>query len=387
MTPNDDFAHDDEHKMTDAEGDWVANEPPVDDFGDPSGDAAGASVSAGDDMHQHEEMAPAVEPTKNKLPIIAAIAGVIVLAIGGGLAYMHFSNGPRDADSMMLDRVAENAATETVPNFAPAAPKPVSSEAPKALPAAAAPVANDVAPTTSFTTPSAAPAANDVTAKMPDVLPVVQPQETTNPAPVAVATPAPQAAPVVSAPVAKQVVVEVAPQNQAASDARLAVLQSRIDDLQKALGQTTQQVGQISEKLTVVAPASGSAPVSAQPDVAMEERLNKLEQKLLQMEQHQGASVSRAAAVDAVYPSHVSKKSHHTVKAKAKLVKAPKESTKTKWVLRAATPGEAWVAKDASTRELRPLHVGDEFGPVGKVTAIRQVGDAWLVQGTTGTVK
>jgi hypothetical protein len=56
-------------------------------------------------------------------------------------------------------------------------------------------------------------------------------------------------------------------------------------------------------------------------------------------------------------------------------------------MVRAAAPGEAWVAKDATTRELRPVHVGDELPGIGRVQAIHQMGDNWVIEGTRGTLR
>jgi len=107
------------------------------------------------------------------------------------------------------------------------------------------------------------------------------------------------------------------------------------------------------------------------------------------------------AAAAAVKPTTVNKeaklhkkvKTHKSAKASQKIQKVAKHSTKSKeaskpasWVLRAATPDEAWVAKDASTAELRHIQVGDELPGIGRVNAIHQAGDTWTVEGAQGTI-
>ena len=78
------------------------------------------------------------------------------------------------------------------------------------------------------------------------------------------------------------------------------------------------------------------------------------------------------------------KVAHKAVK-KAPVAEAAPEPPQ--WVLRAASPGQAWVATSAVSRDLKQLHVGDSLPGIGRVTAIQQQGDAWLVQGTTGTIR
>jgi uncharacterized coiled-coil protein SlyX len=174
-------------------------------------------------------------------------------------------------------------------------------------------------------------------------------------------------------------------------------LSSRIDDLQKSLGQTTQQLSQISEKLSALQSPSSAA------DPAMQERLGKLEQKLSALEQQKVAPAAVApdhsASIDEVIPPQVKKKPKviisHIVVHHKRVVRVVHEHEGVKpapakpntWVLRAATPGEAWVAKGSETRELRPVHVGEELSGIGRVTSIKQVGDTWVVQGTHGTVR
>jgi hypothetical protein len=168
------------------------------------------------------------------------------------------------------------------------------------------------------------------------------------------------------------------------SDARLSALSSRIDGLEKSLSQTTQELSQLNDKLTTASPSSG-APASGQIDGSTNDRIEKLEQQVMRLEQRQPMSghVSSVSSVPMHTASHttVHKTKHHEVASGTKKAKSGR------WILRAATSDEVWVAKDASTREIRPVHVGDKLEGIGTVTAIEQAGDTWVVKGTVGTIR
>jgi len=67
----------------------------------------------------------------------------------------------------------------------------------------------------------------------------------------------------------------------------------------------------------------------------------------------------------------------------------PAEPTKvaTSWVLRAATPGEAWVSGDATSADLRHVQVGDELPGIGKVKSITQSPNGWEIDGSEATIR
>jgi hypothetical protein len=371
MTSTDNFPHDDEHKAGTEDGDWVSSEPPVDDFDDSLAETA--TVSEGDE-HPQEEAAAVVEEDRKKLPLLLLVGAIGALAVVGGVAYWQFG-GHGHEQSALLDLAAQNNAPQTaVPDFSS---KPLASaEVPSAAPASSA----NVAPTTSFSAPSissdVANAVKEPSQQAGAATPAVASAPALSPPSTAVANA------VVSAPASSP----VSAQTNAAADARLAALSARIDDLQKTLGQATQQLGQISDKLTVTQTTEPAA-VAIQSEQATEERLNKLEQKLLQVEQHQGTHATHVASAEAVFPKRSVKRStHKAAHAKASQVKSQPVSSP-KWFLRAATPNEAWVATGSETRDLRPVHVGDELSGVGKVTAIQQVGDGWVIKGSAGVIR
>jgi hypothetical protein len=381
MTPSDDFPDDPEHKAGADEGDWISSEPPVDDFGDDAA-AEAATVSEGEETAAHEPAAEPVAEEKQKFPFLLLLGAVGSLAVVGGLAYWHFG-GHRQESPSILDMAAQNSLKEAVPNFA-------------AKPAASAETAAEVAPKTAYSAPSATPETPKEVkkpARQAEAPPAAEPPKET----VAVIS---EPAPPLPAPVAAPASPPV--------DERLTALSTRIDDMQKALQQATLQLGQIAEKLAAAPqPAPAASPptpaasppmlVASQPNPAMQERLDKLEQKLLQIEQEKAApptAPAHQAAVDKVIPPQTMKKprrevAHNAARHKTKAKPKPKHvaAAPNAWVLRAARPDEAWIARGTETRALQPVHVGDDLIGIGKVTAIQQVGDAWVVQGTHGTIR
>ena len=189
-------------------------------------------------------------------------------------------------------------------------------------------------------------------------------------------TPAPAPA---AAPVTVVVAAPPAPAATASSetDARIAALSAHVEELQKALADATQQLNEVNAKL-----AAGQNAQPQQSTLAIEERINGIEQKMMQMEQHKAKPSVTIATINAVAPAprrtHVTHRqtpvSHRTVKA-------------VHWVLRAASPDEAWVAKDIYTSDLQPVEVGDSLAGIGKVTAIREENGAWMIEGTQGEIR
>ena len=369
MSPDDEFTHDDEHKAGAEGGDWTAGDPPVDDFGDAPAEEAAENATVSEGVEHTEDVAAPVMEEKKKFPVTILLGGVVFLAIAGGVAYWQFG-GHNQEQVSILDMAAQKAAEEPVPD---GASKPAS---------ASTAAVDNVAQTTSFGSPASGNAP-----------PMQQ---------MGAATP--------SAPVAPSMSPSLAPNNVApdsTNEARLTALSSRIDDLQKSLGQATQQLGQINEKL-----AEGStqspASVSAQPDPGTMDRIGKLEQKVMQIEQQQqqqGNAPVRSAVSTTHHEHHVRASRsfayaprHRTVHhASSALESQPSASSSqmlpeggppsSMWVLRAATMDEAWVAKGATTRQLRPVHVGDELAGIGRITSIQQNGSGWVVEGTAGSIQ
>jgi hypothetical protein len=168
------------------------------------------------------------------------------------------------------------------------------------------------------------------------------------------------------------------------------MLTARVDNLQKALDQANQQLGQ----MTNVSPSGPSAK-------DMQDRIDRLEKQLADMHRPQSAP-TRAASVAlsdsevvTVAPAKAAAHKHKTAKPvahKAKPAKkahqvAAKESAPSSWILRAAVPGQAWVASDATSHDLKQVQVGDTLTGIGRITAIQQQGDQWIVKGSKGSIQ
>ena len=179
---------------------------------------------------------------------------------------------------------------------------------------------------------------------------------------------------------------------------RLNALTAHVEDLQKALAQTTQQLSQISNMVAAKMPASPQ-------DSAIENRLNKIEQQVLQIQHAEPVTAaspvvtqetSTAVVADATPEKPAVKSSVSTHKRKVppkpshvthKVSSAKSTKTSSHWTLRAATPNEAWVSNGDSSDEFRHVQVGDTLSGIGRIEAIRQTGDNWTIEGTQGSVR
>jgi hypothetical protein len=384
----DDVAGDHEHDhMAEAET-WQGDQPPVDDFADHASEET-ATVSEETEIPSDTPIAETeVRKTSVTLPIIAGIGGLLIL---GAVLYWQFGSS--------------NAASSTPPLGVTEMTKPPISTAS----ATTAPSENaDVAPTTNM-----APVA-DATSSMPTTAapsgvatPASAPAPIVTPAPVAAlppAAPAPAAvAATASAPAASTtasvpvpsttpavmpaVVSAPTPVETSAIDARLAALSSHIDDMQNALTQTVQQLNHVANMV-----AANQAPASVGPGI--DDRLNKIEQQLAQLQHPVVAPLPVTATGESITPKATYKTKHASVSPKtnkktsyASSHHMKKPTASTHWVLRAATPDEAWVAVSATAPALRHVMVGDDLPGVGRIRAIHQNGDMWVLEGTRGTIR
>ncbi len=370
-------------------------EPPVDDFhvGEES-----ATVSEEADAHDETGTEQTVAAKKSMLiPIAAGVGGLLIL---GAVLYWQFG-GSSDAQMPIAEvpplstQTADATPPETVQPSAPAPTDnankaPVSDVAPTT---ALAPVADIPAKPISAAPASATPDATAVALPpKPAAAPMAMPAPL--PAPVAVAAPAPvQTAPAIVPPPSS-----IAPQASSTEDARIVALSNRVEDLQKSLAQATQQLTQVNAAL---ASRTASADTGSSP--ALDDRLSKIEQKLMQVQHAAPASsIDANAGFDAAphkayvgKTHHTSYKSHYSHKTVVKktshrMAMLPQEKPAImapSWVLRAASPDEAWVAQDSFTPELRRVRVGDSLPGVGAVRAIHQTGDIWVVEGSQGTIR
>ena len=386
-------AHEDghEHEQGQAEtGAWEGAEPPVSGFGD-EGDDFGDTAEAGEaasvtDEHAADEhggplpddgLDGAATDKKRNLLLPAAAVGGGLLILAAVLFWQFGGSHPPDRIPMQM--------TALPPAAAPAPAEPTMVSAPSDLPA------EPVAPKTAMVAPTvAAP-----TVAMPP--PMVVPADTAVPAAASSANTA--AASSASAAAASAAAAS-------ATEARLTTLSGRMDDMQHSIEQAMLKLTQVSDRLATQAAAPGVAAPAA-PSPELESRLTKIEQRLAQIGQAPTRHSSMAAMSEddhltARSASHhhkphmpartaqlTSRKPHHKAMATDDTPTDLPEPTggNRNWVLRAASPDEAWVAKDDTTTELRAVHIGDSLPGVGRITAIRDQGGVWVLQGAQGAVQ
>ncbi len=381
---------------------------PVDDFSD-AGSSTEETATISQEAASDGEDAISAEPEKRSrsmLPVFVVIIGILI--VGGGLAYWQFGRStssseeamvskpmpsvPVKADAKLPEPVVETpVAAKAVDNVPPAQQasnsgsrdinalyKPTVDASP-APSASASAGALQQATNIANTPPLPVDASSAVPAAVPSPvmqLPTVTPQNT---------------APAVVSPTTKVAAsVPTSAVSANASPSRIDALTSRIDELQRSLDQANKQLSEVTEAQSAMA-------ASAQGGSAIEDRLNKIEQNMTQLESQKAATKKSEAK-----PSHngvkkasgqvklVAKHKHPTKKAAvAKAASSSPEQAKvsSSWVLRAATPNEAWISGDATSADLRHVQVGDSLPGIGKVKAISQSSRGWEVEGTESTVR
>ena len=150
--------------------------------------------------------------------------------------------------------------------------------------------------------------------------------------------------------------------------------------------------GPIQDEQTAVtteqeADTSGNLPTEAQKEALAEIETMKREIASLKAELAQ-----RTAQNDALKATVQTAKNAQTKAATqavpSKQIQKPapvQQSSSTKWVLRAAQPGKAWVSQQGQ-RDMRSVVVGDSLPGIGRITEISFSNGHWTVQGTTGKI-
>ena len=373
-----------EHEQTSTEAETWHGGAPEDDFKDPAHETHEVESEEGATVFEEPDVAPVethesfdteetiAEPTKKRsvlLPVVVTVGGILLLGV---LAYWQFG------DALHGDQPTPTVASQIV------APR-VSLRQTGSKTASEQNTSTAVAPKTDMV-----PVTNVEPMGSTTVLPIQAQNVVLAPAP----APSPTTVVIQTAPAVPAVTTRAA---TAETDARIAALSTQVQDLQKALAEATAQLSQLSTKLSATPPAAPAA-ATQQSTLAIEERINGIEQKLMQIEHAPPAApapttvvvASQAPVVEepvlVTRTPHVTR--HKTVhhKAPAK-VRVSKPVANTHWVLRAASPEEAWVAKNSLTSDLQPVQVGDSLAGVGKITAIREQGGAWVIVGTKGTIR
>ena len=364
--------HDHEMEHDDAlthDGDIVHEPPPEYEFSDEN--CSAIEQPEEDVIPSSEAGSPRRSPF---LPIAAALGGVLLL---GAVAWWQFGG---------VSSSPPPPVTRTASPILPVTPPPNGAPAPSLN---AADASSGVAPKTSSTVTqdkdssgSSALVSPGVASSMPSGA-----AQQAKPADASVAVPAPTPSAAFSLP------APTVPNDNA--DHRIEMLTARIDNLQNALDQANQQLGQMTNVLAASSGIGASSTASAKD---LQDRINKLEQKIATMN---AVSLTPTAAspssgifgIDVSPPPRKAVASVPRLKAVHKtsrqhVKRAPVEDqAESNWILRAASPGQAWVATSATTHELKQVQVGDKLSGIGRVTAIQKQGDAWIVRGTKGSIQ
>lgn len=365
---------------------WTDDHPPVDDFADVATEET-ATAMASEELGAIVDDAP--QPVQRKtpplLPIAAGIGGLLVL---GGLLYWQF--GSSTSAPVPAAPVRTAIAPEAAPPLLPPSAVPTAVEPSSDIGNLKAEALGDTAPKTAMASvpeasalPQPPPASAPGIGTENNLADIIHVEPAAAPAtpPSAEAMPpkpdAPLPVPVVDA-------VPDISLSKEVMETRLDRLAGEVDQLKKALDQANQQLSQLG----LAGGANGGSS-------GLEARLAKLEQQMAQTRSASAGirlddadSPETAKAKPATKPKTVGssskKKSRKSSKSARASAPAPKPQS---WVLRAATPTEAWVAASASAVELRHVEVGDQLPGIGRISAIRQSGGSWVVEGTHGTVR
>lgn len=119
-------------------------------------------------------------------------------------------------------------------------------------------------------------------------------------------------------------------------------------------------------------------------------QIENMNEKLSTLEKEMEEIGSMTASVKKQEPKQETKKQTPVKKTKAvtpkKKATAKKPATSSsRWELRAAQPGKAWVAKSGQNN-MQPVVVGDSLSGIGRVTSISFNGSRWVVVGTSGQI-
>ena len=366
--------------------DFVHESPSEHEFDD---DEHGATA---EDEHIEESALTGEDESETRrrspvLPLLAAVGGVLLL---GAAAWWQFGSGIGSAPLPVAAGTppAITPLSATPPQQqAVAAKRGASSATPSAssvgvAPKTAASPIQETVPEASVAAPSSSPILEAVAASASAPAATPAASMTSEPAvPTSVASTATSAAPAVVA--------------GDKNDHRVDALIARIDELQKQLNQANQQLGQVTNMVAASVNTASAAPVSKD----MQDRLDKMEQQIAALNPRPAAAPTShvtGIVLGAPKPVAPAVKPYHPTPNKTKIAQAHRPVGKKAgkrfesppvWVLRAAVPGQAWVASNATSRDLRPVKVGDMLQGIGRVTAIQQQEGGWIVRGVQGVIR
>ncbi len=233
--------------------------------------------------------------------------------------------------------------------------------APSKRPPAVAEVENPVIPVSDFPTVDAI--------KKPDAGGVAE--QPVKPLEEPVGTESSVVATTISAPV-QSAGVEASSEEVKTLKTQLETALKRIDDLEKK-----------SDQPVVTASVTPSEEVKALR-AALESLQNKVETLSAEKEALQKKEPEMVSESPRTEEKRTTRVSSSSKKVESREV--PKAKKSVVWDLKGAMPGQAMIAVHGE-RDLKMIRIGDEVAGIGRITAIENSGNGWVVQGTTGQIR
>jgi hypothetical protein len=367
---------------------WMSDQPPSDDFSD-HGYEDPATSSEEESGMQADDAAGGERRVSKLVPIIAGVVGLLIV---GFVGYWQFGRSPSSEVLPLPLSVEQTVDSRPVVLPIDKANTPLAESQNAVLPV----ISSAVSPKTAL---------QEVPVQAGSVLPNKEADPAVTMPPVSVMNPPAVALP--PKPTDSAVPTLVSPPSGGAVnpivvdsvvDPKLNALSVRIDDLKH-------QLDHIASQLSQGTTMSSDVVVGA-ANISLENRLAEMEAQIKRIASGKTDSVAPADAtsVIAVDGTDQEKPTKHPAVRKKATVKHQKTHTRkakthhivhresspahnTHWVLRAATPDDAWVAADASTSQLRHVRVGDALPGIGQINAIHQNGDSWVIEGSAGTIR
>jgi len=167
-------------------------------------------------------------------------------------------------------------------------------------------------------------------------------------------------------------VVETAPQVSVVSSEETEALKSKIASLEDTIKELEAKIAQMTEEAQkkAAAPAPKAAAPKPQASSAAAPKpvaSQRLEVPAKAQVQAQEAPVLRAPELAAR--------------------KKPSVRSSSAYVIRAARPGQAWIAKSESATDLREVHIGDTVPGLGKIQSIFLDANGWAIVGSEAILR
>jgi hypothetical protein len=338
-----------------------------------------------------QETADSVGSAENQAPIEAAAEGTAgeLTALQGGQPEVAAPETvpaatdvpqPSQGGGFMNDPSLLGGETPSQPAATDSAQAPVAlpdsgpslTAPPAAEVAAPAPALMDAAPAVSAPQPAEALAQPDV-APIPSLTPITPVSDFPSVDVIKKAdNPVGSAAPVaVPAPVVEEAPAMQEPVTMMPTAAR-AVSEDTSAEAQKKLDDALAKIQELEANLDVARKQADAQAAAVAKVEDLQQKIGDLEQKLSRAESSRGERIAPASA---------SQQEEEVAPA----VSRPTAAAEIRWELRSAQPGTAMIARKGQD-DVVTVGVGDTLSGIGRITAIEQSPEGWVVVGTQGRI-